>query len=66
VAWLAVIFAGYGLVTANNSTVVATLVVCALSVSGAIFLILELNSPFQGLMKISGAPMLNALAHLGQ
>ncbi len=66
VLWLIVIFTGFGLVTANNLTVVATLFVCALSVSGAIFLILELNSPFQGLMKISSAPMLNALAHLGK
>jgi len=29
-------------------------------------LILELNSPLQGLMKISSAPMRNALSHLGR
>jgi len=38
----------------------------ALSVSGAIFLILELDRPFHGLMQISSAPLRNALAHLDQ
>jgi hypothetical protein len=35
-------------------------------VSGAIFLILELDQPFDGLIHISSAPMRNALAHLGK
>jgi hypothetical protein len=66
VLWLAIIFAGFGLVSAKNSTVVTTFVLCALSVSGSIFLIEELNSPLGGLMKISSAPLQNALGHLGQ
>jgi hypothetical protein len=66
VLWLAIIFAGFGLLSAKNPTVVAILVVCALSVSGAIFLIEEMDRPLEGLMKISSAPMRNALAHLGQ
>jgi hypothetical protein len=44
VFWLAVIFASFGLFAPRNATVIATLFVCALSVSGAIFLILELDS----------------------
>ena len=66
VFWLAIIFAGFGLLSAKNPTVVAILVVCALSVSGAIFLIEEMDRPLDGLMKISSAPLRNALAHLGQ
>jgi hypothetical protein len=66
VLWLAIIFAGFGLLSAKNATVVAVLVVCALSVSGAILLIEEMDRPFDGLMKISRAPLRNALAHLGQ
>jgi hypothetical protein len=66
VLWLAILFAGFGLLSARNATVVATLVICALSVSGAIFLIEEMNRPLEGLMKISGAPLRNALDHLGQ
>lgn len=66
VLWLAIIFAAFGLLSARNATVVATLVVCALSVSGSIFLIEEMNRPFDGLMKISSTPLRNALSHLGQ
>ena len=65
VLWLAIIFAGFGLVTTRNSTVVTVLFLCALSVSGSIFLIEEMNHPLHGLMKISSAPMRNALSHLG-
>jgi hypothetical protein len=66
VSWLAIIFAAFGLFAPRNAMVVAALFVCALSVSGAILLILEMNSPFAGLMKVSSAPMRDALAHLGQ
>ena len=66
VFWLAIIFGTFGLFAPRNATVIAALFVCALSVSGAILLILEMNSPFTGLMKVSSAPMRDALAHLGQ
>src|SRR5258706_15797020 len=66
VSWLGIIFATFGLFAPRNATVVAALFVCALSVSGAIFVILEMNSPFSGLMKVSSAPMRDALAQLGQ
>jgi len=47
VFWLTIIFMSFGLFAPHNVTVVATLLVCALSVSGAIFLILELDRPFR-------------------
>jgi membrane-bound ClpP family serine protease len=46
--------------------VIVTLFLCALSVSGAIFLILEMYTPYRGLIQISSAPLRNALANLGQ
>lgn len=49
----------------HNATVIAALMLCALAVSVAIFLILEWYSPFAGMIQISSAPMRNALAHLG-
>ena len=64
--WVAVIFISYGLFAPPNATVIATLFVCALSVSGAIFLILELDRPFAGLIQLSSAPLRSALANLGQ
>ncbi|MEI6390987.1 MAG: hypothetical protein WCT12_07770 [Verrucomicrobiota bacterium] len=66
VLWLALIFFSFGLFAPSNSTAVATLLVAALSVSGAIFLILELDQPFSGLIRISSQPMLNALGQLGR
>jgi predicted nucleotidyltransferase len=64
--WVTVIFVSFGLFAPSNATVIVTLLICALSVSGAIFLILELDQPFEGLIQISNAPLHNALAHLGQ
>ena len=66
VLWLAIMFAGFGLVTAKNPTVIVTLFLCALSLAGAVLMIEELNRPLEGLMKVSGDPMRYALAHLGE
>ena len=63
--WLAIIFVSFGLFAPPNSTVLAVLFVCVLSVSGAIFLILELDRPFEGLIRIPSAPLRDALLHLG-
>jgi hypothetical protein len=66
VFWLSIIFASFGLYAPRNATVVATLCVCALSLSGAIFLILELDRPFEGFIRTSSVPLQNAIAQLGQ
>lgn len=66
ITWLAVIFSAFGLLTSRNAAVVAVLFVCALSAASALFLILELDQPFGGLIKVSSAPLQNALAHLGR
>jgi hypothetical protein len=62
--WLALIFCSFGLLAPRNATVVATPSLCALSVSAAIFLVLEMYSPFSGVVRISSAPLRNARAHL--
>jgi hypothetical protein len=66
VFWLSLIFATFGLFAPPNATVVVALLLGALSVSAAIFLILELDLPFEGLIRISDEPLRKALAHLGQ
>jgi hypothetical protein len=66
VSWLAMIFASFGLFAPRNATVLVSLFVSAISVSGAIMLILEMYSPYAGLIQISQAPLRAALAHLGQ
>jgi hypothetical protein len=66
VFWLAVIFASFGLFAPRNFIVTATLLVAALSVAGSVYLILEMDQPYGGLIKISSAPLLDALAQLGR
>jgi hypothetical protein len=66
VFWLCIIFASFGLFAPRNATVIAVLCVCALSVAGAIFLILELDRSFEGLLQVSSAPLRAALAQLGR
>ena len=65
VFWVTVIFASFGLFGTPNATVITALFVCALSVSCAIFLILELDQPFQGFISVSSAPLRGALAIIG-
>jgi membrane-bound ClpP family serine protease len=64
--WLTMLHMSFGLFAPRNAMVIVVLFLCALSVSGAIFLILEMNHPLSGTIKVSGAPMLKALQHLGQ
>jgi hypothetical protein len=64
--WLALIFCSFGLLAPRNVTVVATLCLCALSVSAAIFLVLQMYSPFEGVVQVSSTPLRSALAHLGK
>jgi hypothetical protein len=66
VFWLTAIFISFGLFAPRNATVTIALFVSGLSVSGAIFLILEMYAPFSGWIKISSAPLHFALAHLGE
>lgn len=66
ISWLTIIFISFGLFAPRNATVVVSLFAAALSVSGAIFLILEMYTPYAGVIKISSAPLRAALAHLGQ
>jgi hypothetical protein len=66
VCWLALILASFSLFAPPNATVFATLLVCALAVSSAVFLILELDRPFEGMIQISGAPLRSALEQLGR
>ncbi|HEY4646685.1 MAG TPA: hypothetical protein VIH25_10435 [Steroidobacteraceae bacterium] len=64
--WLTITFASFGLFAPRNATVLVVLFVCAVSVGSAVFLILELDGPFDGLIKVSADPMRYAHAHLNQ
>jgi len=66
VFWLTIIFMSFGLFAQPHALAIGVLFISAISVSAAIFLILELDQPFGGLIQISSAPLRNALALLGR
>jgi hypothetical protein len=55
VCWAAALFLGNGLVAAPNAVSVLAHLAGAISIGIAIFLILELSSPYTGLIRLSPA-----------
>lgn len=66
VGWICMLFLGFGLFTRLHLTVATAVISGAASVSGAIFLILELSDPFGGLLRLSDAPLQHVLTQLGR
>jgi hypothetical protein len=64
--WLTIIFVSFGVFAQPNAMVLAALFVCALSIGGALFLVLEMDSPFDGLIKVSADPLRYAYKYLNQ
>jgi hypothetical protein len=63
-SWLIAIFVSFGLFAPPNPTVMVTLIVCGLAASAAIFLIMEMYSPFSGMLKISPTAVHDALTQM--
>ena len=63
--WLGATFFSFGLYAPRNATVVGVFLIATASVAAAVFLILELDGPFEGLIKVSSEAWRYALAHLG-
>lgn len=66
VIWLSITFTTFGMLAPRSGTMLLVLFVCALSVSCAIFLVLEMGSPFDGLITVSRGPMDYALSHMNK
>ena len=63
-AWLVIVFAVFGVIAPRNAVVYATILLCALSFSSAIFFILEFDTPVDGLIYVSSEPLRDALRHI--
>ena len=63
-SWLVMIFGVFGLSSPRNVFVFVTIVMCALSISSAVYLILDLDSPLTGLIRVSSGPLRSALSHI--
>ena len=66
VFWLSLLFLSFGLFAPKNGTVATSLFLSALAVSGAVLMIFEMYSPYQGLIQVSSEPVRTAIAHLGK
>lgn len=66
ILWLTVTFASFGLYAPRNATVIGVLCMASVSVALALFLIVELDGPFEGVIKVSSAPVRFALDNLGK
>ena len=64
--WLSMTFGSFGLAAPRNATVVTVFVISTLSVAAAVFLILELDAPFDGIIRISSVPFRYTIANLGK
>ena len=63
--WLTLLFVGFGFFASVNGTVLVAIGFGAASVAAAIFLIVDMGHPYQGLIHVSGAPIQSALDQIG-
>jgi hypothetical protein len=66
VAWLTLIFASFGFRAPRNATIVGTFFVSGALVAAALYLIIDMDTPFSGPIQVSPAPLQRALAELEQ
>jgi hypothetical protein len=65
-AWLTLIFASFGFRAPKNIIVMSMFLVAAFLISASIYLVLDMDIPFDGMIQISDAPLRRALAELQQ
>jgi hypothetical protein len=66
VLWLMTIFLGFSLIAPAVATAMAALIASAFCAAGAIYLILEMDQPFIGIVRLSSKPMRDVLQQLGK
>jgi len=64
--WLATLFAGFGILSPRNLTIDCAFIICALSMAGAVYLIIEMNEPLDGTVRVSADPLKTALSVMGE
>ena len=66
IAWIVLIFVSFGYNAPLNATVVSAFVICSIALAACLFIITEMDTPFDGLIVISSHAMRDALAHMSQ
>ncbi len=62
--WLMLVFAMFGLSAPRNRVVYATILCCGLSVASSLYVILDFDTPYHGLLALPSQPLRDALAHM--
>lgn len=66
VFWLAIVFGSFGLTMPRNALSYAAIGLGGVSIASAMFVILELETPFSGLFTVSSQPLRDALVQLSR
>jgi hypothetical protein len=64
IAWLVLIFASFGYRAPKNAVVIVMFNIASLLIAISLYLVLDMDSPFTGLIQISDAPLHRALAEM--
>ena len=65
VSWAMLLFCGFGVLSRFNMTSVVALAFGSFAVASAVFLILQLNEPFTGLLRLPGASVEETIRAIG-
>ena len=66
VGWLTVIFGIFGFSAPRNWSMCVVFLLCAVSATTAVYVALDLDTPFQGMVNASNTPMMDALKFIGE
>jgi hypothetical protein len=66
IAWTTGLFVGFGLTSRVNPMSILVLAFGSLAVASAVYVILDLSSPYSGVFRASPAPLEQVLAYMNQ
>jgi hypothetical protein len=66
VGWGVVLFCGFGLMSKGHMMSLIALIVGAIAIASAVYMILDLSAPYSGLFRASSAPLEQVLAVMGK
>ncbi|WP_158743473.1 DUF4239 domain-containing protein [Acidisphaera sp. L21] len=64
VFWLMIVFVMFGLSAPRNRVIYTTIFFCGLSIASALFLVLDFDTPYDGLLALPSQPLRDALVHM--
>ena len=66
VGWGVFLFCGFGLMSKGHAMSLVAVIVGAIAVASAVYMILDLSSPYSGIFRASSAPLEQVLAVMGK